>query len=57
MELCFTPGEITPDRLVQGMIGEGVELVIKQRYCSDKGGCDEFLKVKRLSISSARNSL
>lgn len=45
MEICFTPGEITPDPVVRAMIGEGVELVIKNRYCSDKGGCDEFLKV------------
>lgn len=39
---CFTPGQAAAPRWLCIRIGRAVEWVVRQEYCFDRGGCDEF---------------
>ncbi|GGX36532.1 peptidoglycan-binding domain-containing protein [Streptomyces lomondensis] len=49
MSICFAPSEAyegSPDsvkRRMSSLFGDVAELIIKARYCEEKGGCQEFL--------------
>lgn len=39
---CFTPGQAAAPRWLCIRIGRAVEWVVRQEYCFNRGGCDEF---------------
>ncbi|MFA7512685.1 MAG: hypothetical protein WCZ29_19590 [Mycolicibacterium vanbaalenii] len=39
---CFTPGEAAAPRWLCIRVGRAVEWVVRQEYCFDRGGCDEY---------------
>lgn len=39
---CFTPGEAGAPRWLCIRIGRALEWVVRQEYCFNRGGCDEF---------------
>jgi hypothetical protein len=41
-EMCFTPGQAAAPRWLRIRIGRAVEWIVRQEYCFDRGGCDEF---------------
>jgi hypothetical protein len=41
-ENCFTPGQAGAPKWLQIRIGRVIEWVVRQEYCFNRGGCDEF---------------
>lgn len=41
-EFCFTPGQAGAPRWLCIRIGRIVEWIVRQEYCFNRGGCDEF---------------
>src|ERR1700733_2517591 len=41
-QFCFTPGQAAAPRWLCIRIGRIVEWIVRQEYCSNRGGCDEF---------------
>lgn len=39
---CFTPGQAGAPRWLCIRVGRAIEWVVRQEYCFDRGGCDEF---------------
>lgn len=41
-KFCFTPGQAAAPRWLRIRAGRIVEWIVRQEYCFDRGGCDEF---------------
>ena len=42
MEKCFTPSQAGAPRWLSIRVGRAVEWAVRQDYCRNRGGCDEF---------------
>jgi hypothetical protein len=42
VQMCFTPGQAAAPRWLCIRVGRAVEWVVRQEYCANRAGCDEF---------------